>query len=123
MGKVSSIVDRRDSPSQIFQTQVFTCDERDRLRRGYTTGSASCAYDESYAYDLIRNLTAKGSTSYSYPGSRGRDCRCWRPMVGSCRRGRVGRGRRDGRGGSGRFSSRSCHCAGSGLVQPVGLAE
>lgn len=55
------------------QTQTFAYDHRDRLTRGWTTGSATAAYDESYTYNAIGNLTAKGPTgglaAYTYPAS------------------------------------------------------
>ena len=55
------------------QTQNFGYDHRDRLTRAYTTGNASAAYDESYTYNAIGNLTAKGPTgslaTYGYNAS------------------------------------------------------
>lgn len=55
------------------QTQTFAYDHRDRLTRGWTTGSATAVYDESYTYNAIGNLTAKGPTrglaTYTFPAS------------------------------------------------------
>lgn len=57
----------------IRQIQTFAYDHRDRLTRGWTTGSATAAYDESYTYNAIGNLTAKGPkgrlVTYTYPAS------------------------------------------------------
>ncbi|MDP9314519.1 MAG: hypothetical protein M3R24_27185, partial [Chloroflexota bacterium] len=68
VGNVETIAD-----NALGQTQTFRYDERDRLTRAWTTGSSDSAYDETYGYDTIGNLTAKtnnlntvASKSYSY---------------------------------------------------------
>ncbi|WP_029215371.1 RHS repeat-associated core domain-containing protein [Kallotenue papyrolyticum] len=54
----------------VGQTQHFRYDHRDRLTRAWTSESTSNAYDHSYTYDAIGNLTSKAGVSYSY-GSNG----------------------------------------------------
>ena len=38
-------------------------------RRAWTTGNTTAAYDESYSYDVVGNLTSKAGWSYVYPAS------------------------------------------------------
>jgi hypothetical protein len=41
----------------------------DRLTHAWTTGSATAAYDETYTYSTIGNLTNKDGVAYVYPAS------------------------------------------------------
>jgi RHS repeat-associated protein len=59
-----------DAYEEFAATQHFEYDELDRLTHAWTTGGGNGAYDRTYTYDEIGNLTAKGDVgSYNYPAS------------------------------------------------------
>jgi YD repeat-containing protein len=68
VGNVDTLVDSRAG-----QTQNFDYDHRDRLTHAWTTGSATNAYNENYAYNTLGNLTSKAGASYTY-GTQSASC-------------------------------------------------